>query len=316
MATALDVPRSQFEWRGQEFSRDELVELSKKRTIKAPKPGIWVVTVLTILVVIGLIVSVVGNPRVGYAQIAHWFFSGQILQGLWLTLWLTAVVTVLSLIIGAVLAAMRLSGQPVLVAIAWGYTWIFRSIPLLVLLLLWFNIAYLFPVIHIGIPWMAEFTEFKTVSIVSAIAAAIIALTMHESAPAAEIIRGGLLSIDEGQKEASFALALSPARTFFRILIPQAMRTIIPAAGSLLIGILKSTAMVSTIAVTDLLYSVQIIYNRNFEVMPLLFVACLWYLIVTSILSIGQYYLERHFARGSSRNTRVDNTLREEQASA
>jgi polar amino acid transport system permease protein len=212
-----------------------------------------------------------------------------VLRGLWLTLWLTAVVMALGFALGTLLAVLRLSANPVLRAVSRGYVWLFRSIPILVQLLLWFNIGALYPQI-LGV---------RTVDLLTPIAVAIIGLTLHEAAYAAEVVRGGILSVDRGQIEAAQALGLSRWRRWRRIILPQAMRTIVPPAGNMLIGTLKGTSIVSVIAVSDLLFSVQLVYHRTYQVIPLLMVATLWYTVVTSVLGVGQYYVERYYARGT-----------------
>lgn len=169
--------------------------------------------------------------------------------------------------------------------------WLFRSIPILVQLLLWFNIGALYPQV-LGV---------RTVDLLGPVTVAIIGLTLHEAAYAAEVVRGGILSVDRGQIEAAQALGLSRLRRWRRIVLPQAMRSIVPPAGNMLIGTLKGTSIVSVIAVQDLLYSVQLVYHRTYQVIPLLMVATVWYVVVTSVLSAGQYYVERHYARGSER---------------
>jgi polar amino acid transport system permease protein len=265
-------------------------------------PGRIVLGIVVGLLVLGAIISVATNKAFQWDVVAEYFFGPQILKGLGLTLWLTAVSTVLSFLLGTLLAVMRMSHNPVFQAISWGYVWLFRSIPLLVQLLFWFNIGYLYPRIVIGVPFGPELFRIDTADLIASSAVAIIGLTLHESAYAAEIIRGGLLSVDQGQVEAAEALGLPQRRILRRIVLPQAMRVIIPPAGSLLISTLKSTSMVSVIAVTDLLYAAQQIYNQNFLVIPLLVVVTIWYLIVTSILSAGQYFVEKRFARGTSRS--------------
>lgn len=275
------------------------VEAARRPTLRRRRPGMWLLTAIVVVAAVFTVQSVLTNPTLQWDVVRRYFFSPAVLHGLWLSIWVTVVVTVVAMVLGAVLAAMRLSGQPVLRALAWGYVWIFRSIPLLVQLLVWFNIGYLYPTLSFGIPWGPTFIEVPARDVMSAVVAALLGLTLHEAAYATEIIRGGLLSVSAGQREAAHALALSPLYTFTRIILPQAMRAILPSAGSLLVGTLKATSMLSVIAVADLLYSVQIIYNRTFEIVPLLAVACLWYLIVTSVLSAGQYLVERHYARGT-----------------
>ncbi|CAM5527821.1 Amino acid ABC transporter, permease OS=Streptomyces glaucescens OX=1907 GN=SGLAU_07710 PE=3 SV=1 [Streptomyces glaucescens] len=185
------------------------------------------------------------NDAFQWGVVADHFTSASVLRGLWLTLWLTAVVMVLGFALGALLAAARLSANPVLRAVSWGYVWLFRSIPMLVQLLLWFNVGALYPQI-LGV---------KTVDLLGPVAVAVIGLTLHEAAYAAEVVRGGILSVGGGQIEAAQALGLSRWRRWWRIVLPQAMRSIVPPAGNMLIGTLKGTSIVSVIAVQDLLYS-------------------------------------------------------------
>ncbi|OYP18453.1 amino acid ABC transporter permease [Streptomyces sp. FBKL.4005] len=259
------------------------------RIVPQRRYGQWAAAVV-VLALLGFAVnSVLRNEAFHWDVVADYVTSASILRGLWLTLWLTAVVMVLGFALGTLLAAFRLSANPVLRAVGWGYVWLFRSIPILVQLLLWFNIGALYPQV-LGV---------KTVDLLSPVAVAIIGLTLHEAAYAAEVVRGGILSVDRGQIEAAQALGLSPGRRWWRIVLPQAMRAIVPPAGNMLIGTLKGTSIVSVIAVNDLLFSGQLIYHRTYQVIPLLMVATLWYAVVTSLLGIGQHYVERHYARGT-----------------
>jgi polar amino acid transport system permease protein len=259
--------------------------------VRRRRHGQWTAAV-AVLVLLGLAVnSVVRNRAFQWDVVGDYFTSTAVLRGLWLTLWLTAVVMALGFALGTLLAAGRLSTNPVLRSVSWGYVWLFRSIPILVQLLLWFNIGALYPQI-LGV---------RTVDLLGPVTVAIIGLTLHEAAYAAEVVRGGILSVDRGQIEAAQALGLSRWRRWWRIVLPQAMRSIVPPAGNMLIGTLKGTSIVSVIAVQDLLYSVQLVYHRTYQVIPLLMVATVWYVVVTSVLSAGQYYVERHYARGSER---------------
>ncbi|MGW2564679.1 amino acid ABC transporter permease [Streptomyces sp. NPDC001537] len=261
------------------------------RIVPQRRFGQWTAAVL-VLALLGLAVnSVLRNRAFQWDVVAEYFTSDSVLRGLWLTLWLTAVVMVLGFALGTLLAAFRLSANPVLRAVSWGYVWLFRSIPILVQLLLWFNIGALYP----------ELFGVKTVNLLGPVEVAVVGLTLHEAAYAAEVVRGGILSVDRGQIEAAQALGLSRWRRRRRIVLPQAMRSIVPPAGNMLIGTLKGTSIVSVIAVNDLLFSAQLIYHRTYQVIPLLMVATLWYTVVTSVLGVGQYYVEKHYARGSER---------------
>jgi polar amino acid transport system permease protein len=261
------------------------------RIVPQRRFGQWTAAVVVLALLALTVNSVARNKAFQWDVVAAYFTSDAVLRGLWLTLWLTAAVMALGFALGTLLAAARLSTNPVLRSVSWGYVWLFRSIPILVQLLLWFNIGALYPRI-LGV---------KTVDLLGPVTVAIVGLTLHEAAYAAEVVRGGILSVDRGQIEAAQALGLSRWRRWRRIVLPQAMRSIVPPAGNMLIGTLKGTSIVSVIAVQDLLYSVQLVYHRTYQVIPLLMVATVWYTIVTSVLSLGQYYVEKHYARGSER---------------
>ncbi|GAA2508710.1 amino acid ABC transporter permease [Streptomyces longisporus] len=261
------------------------------RIVPQRRFGQWTAAVLVLALLALAVNSVLRNKAFQWDVVAEYFTSDSVLRGLWLTLWLTAVVMVLGFALGTLLAAFRLSANPVLRAVSWGYVWLFRSIPILVQLLLWFNIGALYP----------ELFGVKTVNLLGPVEVAVVGLTLHEAAYAAEVVRGGILSVDGGQIEAAQALGLSRWRRRRRIVLPQAMRSIVPPAGNMLIGTLKGTSIVSVIAVNDLLFSAQLIYHRTYQVIPLLMVATLWYTVVTSVLGVGQYYVEKHYARGSER---------------
>ncbi|MFH8222326.1 amino acid ABC transporter permease [Streptomyces sp. NPDC018057] len=261
------------------------------RIVPRRRPGQWAAAAV-VLVLLGLaLVSVVRNKAFQWDVVADYFTSDSVLRGLWLTLWLTAVVMVLGFALGTLLAVFRLSANPVLRAVSRGYVWLFRSIPILVQLLLWFNIGALYPSLF-GV---------RTVDLLGPVTVAIVGLTLHEAAYAAEVVRGGIVSVDRGQIEAAQALGLSQWRRWRRIVLPQAMRSIVPPAGNMLIGTLKGTSIVSVIAVQDLLYSAQLVYHQTYQVIPLLMVATLWYTAVTTVLSVGQHYVEQHYARGTER---------------
>ncbi|MEU2356850.1 amino acid ABC transporter permease [Streptomyces misionensis] len=259
------------------------------RIVPQRRYGQWTAAAVVLVLLALAVTSVVRNQAFQWDVVAAYFTTGSVLRGLWLTLWLTAVVMVLGFALGTLLAAFRLSANPVLRAVGWGYVWLFRSIPVLVQLLLWFNIGALYPQV-LGV---------KTVNLLSPVAVAIIGLTLHEAAYAAEVVRGGILSVGRDQIEAAQALGLSRWRRGWRIVLPQAMRSIVPPAGNMLIGTLKGTSIVSVIAVNDLLFSAQLIYHRTYQVIPLLMVATLWYAVVTTLLGIGQHYVEKHYARGT-----------------
>ncbi|MEU6659166.1 amino acid ABC transporter permease [Streptomyces sp. NPDC046821] len=261
------------------------------RIVRRPHTGQWLAAAAVLALLAFVAQSVIRNDAFQWGVVADYFTSASILRGLVLTLWLTALVMALGFSLGTLLAVMRLSANPVLRAVSWGYVWLFRSMPILVQLLFWFNIGALYPKI-LGV---------RTVDLFGPVTVAIIGLTLHEAAYAAEVVRGGILSVGRGQTEAAQALGLGRLTRLRRIVLPQAMRSILPPAGNMLIGTLKGTSIVSVIAVQDLLYSAQLVYHRTYQVIPLLLVATLWYVTVTTLLSVGQFYVERHFARGAER---------------
>jgi polar amino acid transport system permease protein len=257
-----------------------------------------IATAAAILILVYAAFLVAANPRFEWGVVARYFTTATILEGLATTLVLTAIVMVLASVLGAVVATARLSGVVLLSSLAWLFTYVFRAVPALVQLIFWFNLAYLVPRITIGMPFGPTLVDLDTNKVITTWTAAILGLGLCEAAYMAEIVRAGLLSVDRGQREAAMAIGLRKGQTFFRIVLPQSMRFIIPPLGSQTIAALKGTSLVSVIAMTDLLHSAQTIYNRTLQVVPLLLVATLWYLILVSVLSLGQAWLERRFSRG------------------
>jgi polar amino acid transport system permease protein len=268
-------------------------------------PGRWVAAVVIALLVAIIVDSVVTNPRFGWSTVGHYLFSSRILHGLLLTLLLTLVSMVIGIVLGVVIAVMRLSPNPLVSGFGGFYVWFLRGTPVLVQILFWFFISALYPKISIGVPFGGpEAFSFQANSVITPFVAAILALGLNEGAYMAEIVRAGILSVDEGQGEAAQSLGMTRLQTMRRIVLPQAMRVIVPPTGNETISMLKTSSLVSVIAYPELLYAAQLIYSVNYRQIPLLLVASIWYLVVTSILSIGQYFLERRFGRGSSRNQR------------
>ncbi len=265
------------------------------------RPWTWVGVVVVAVLLAQFVNGLVTNPGWDWPTFAAYFATETVISALWTTIQLTLLGTALGFALGVVLATMRLSANAFLQVVAWGYIWAFRSIPLIVQLLFWFNIAYLYQTLSFGVPFGPGFVTVETNHLFGALGAAVLGLALHQAAYAAEIIRGGILSVDQGQIEASAALGIPRRRQFFRIVLPQAMRSILPNAANEVISLFKGTSIVSVMAIPELFYQVQVIYGRNSRVVPLLLVATVWYIILTTVLSIGQYYLERHFARGSQR---------------
>lgn len=256
------------------------------------------------LLVLAIVVqSVAFNPRWEWPVFARWFFDPAILAGLAQTLLLTLLGTLFSLVLGSLLALSRLSSSWLLNSLAWGYIWLFRSLPLIVVLIVLYNFSYLYDRLSIGIPFTSiSLGNFATINVLNQFATAVVGLTLAQSAYTAEIVRGGFLGVDHGQYEAAAALGLPAWRRTLRIILPQALRTILPAGFNEIISLAKGTAMVYVLAMPELFYTIQMIYNRTQEVIPLLMVAAVWYLAITSVLSLLQHMVERWLARGERRS--------------
>jgi len=265
------------------------------RPIPMGKVVLWAVT---LLITANFAVVVGTNDNFGWDVVAEYIVSDTILQGLWVTIWLAVVGMIIGVILGLPIAIARMSDDPLARSLSGVFVWFFRGTPLLVQLILWYNLSFLFPQITLSIPFGPTLAAWNSNDLITPITAAIIGLALNEAAYMAEIIRGGLLSVDRGQMETAEAFGMRPMRALWRIVIPQAMRSIVPPTGNQFISMIKATSLVSVIAMADLLYSAQSIYNRNFEVIPLLMVAVLWYLLITSILSVIQSRIERYYARG------------------
>jgi polar amino acid transport system permease protein len=265
--------------------------------------GRWIAAGVIFVFIVALARSVATNPRFQWGVVGHYLFTGPILRGLVVTLELTALAMAIGIVLGIVLALMRLSQSALLSGVSWVYIWLLRGTPVLVQLLFWNFIAALYPSIDLGIPFGPSFVHLDANSLITPFVAATLALGLNEGAYMSEIIRAGIISVDEGQTDAAQALGMTRLKTMRRIVLPQAMRVIIPPTGNETISMLKTTSLVAFIALTDLLFSAQLIYARTYQTIPLLIVASIWYLAVTSVLSVGQYYIERYFGRGTSRET-------------
>jgi polar amino acid transport system permease protein len=254
--------------------------------------GQWVSAVVVLALVAALVYSVATNDNIQWSVVRQYVFDSSVMRGLWVTVWLTIAAMVLGIVLGILLAVMRLSNNRVLGTVSWFYIWLFRGTPVLVQLLIWFNLALFFPTIGFG-PLSME-----TNALIKPLVAALLALALNEAAYMAEVVRGGILSVDHGQYEAAAALGMSRGRTMRRIVLPQAMRVIIPPTGNETITMLKTTSLVLVVGAGDLLSRTAAIGARDFTTIEMLFVASFWYVVLTSVSSYGQYHLERRFARG------------------
>ncbi|AUC11353.1 ABC transporter permease [Rhizobium sp. Y9] len=245
---------------------------------------------IAILVLALMVLAIGRNQSVQWSEIPRYMIDPVILGGVVLTLELTAGAMVAGIVIGCLVAIMATSQNIVLKAIAVAFVWWFRGVPLIVQIFFWFNIALFVPEIGFG-SWSVSVNDIVTPAL-----AGFLALGLHEAANMSEIIRSGLNAVDRGQREAASSLGLRPLQTLRTVVLPQAVRLIMPPTGNQAIGMLKASAIVSVIGMQDLLTQAQAIYARNFLVIELLCVASLWYLGITTIASIGQHYLERKLA--------------------
>ncbi|MGW4236263.1 amino acid ABC transporter permease [Streptomyces sp. NPDC004749] len=274
---------------------------SAPKIVPVRHPWRWVSVSVALVLVAQLVHALATNPGLEWGTFRQYLFDPSVLHGVWLTLQLTFYAVLAGFAGGIVLAFMRLSTNPLLRVTAYAYVWVVRSVPLLVQVLFWFNISYLYSRLSVGVPFGPEFFSFSTTNLVSSLSAAVIALSVNEAAFASEIVRAGVLSVGHGQLEAAAALGIPRRRQLVRIVLPQAMRTIAPNATNQLIALFKNTSIVSVMAIMELFYTVQVIYGRTSRVVPMLLVATAWYVLLTTLLSIFQYYVERRFAKGSAR---------------
>lgn len=278
-------------------------QYSDCKVVPARYPLRMLGTVFSVLVIGAILYSVFTNEKWGWSVFATWFLSEPVLAGLGRTILLTILATIAGSLLGTCLALARVSKSPLLSGLSWSYIWLLRSVPLIVLLLILNNLGYLYESVRLTNPLNGEIlVNYPMVSLLTPFLAAFIGLTLNQSAFFAEIVRGGILSVDNGQHEAAASLGLSKKRQVLRIVLPQAMRTILPTGFNEIIGLAKGTSMVYVLALPELFYTVQVIYRRNLEVIPLLMVATVWYLVIMTVLSIAQYYIESIYAKGAVRN--------------
>ncbi|MGW6129855.1 amino acid ABC transporter permease [Cellulomonas sp. NPDC055163] len=271
------------------------------RVVPARHPARWVATAGVAVLLAMVVSSLVTNEHWEWDVVAQYLTWPSVLGGLWGTVRLTAAAAVVGFGLGTVLALMRLSRSPLLQSVAWAYIWVFRSVPLILQLLLWYNLAYLYPTLSFGIPFGPAFAEVGTLDVVDKFGAAVLGLGLSQAAYSAEIVRAGILGVDQGQHEAAASLGIPRARQQWRIVLPQAMRTVVPTSINEIIGLVKGTSVVYVLAYGELFYTVGVIYGRNQRVVPLLLVAAIWYLVLTTVLTVAQFYLERYYARGALR---------------
>ena len=282
------------------------VEDGELTMVPTRHPGRTVASIILIILTAMLVQNLFANKNFQWDVVRKYFFSSSVLQGLGATIELTVLSMVIGIVLGIGLAVMRQSANPIVSRLALLYIWFFRGTPLLVQLIFWFNLSALYPKLSLSVPFGPQIVSGSANALITPFIAALLGLALNEAAYMAEIVRGGLLGVPRGQAEAASAIGMHPGLAMRRIILPQAMRIIVPPTGNQIIGMLKTTSLVSVIATQELLYSVQLIYARTFETIPLLIVACLWYLIVTTVLSIGQHFVEKRLGRSVGEPTRLN----------
>ncbi|CAB3805726.1 ABC transporter permease [Paraburkholderia caffeinilytica] len=249
-----------------------------------------------IIALIGYVVLAFAHGQIEWRYVARFLTARSILTGLANTIVMTVLAMALGVVLGVITAIMRLSPNPVLQAVAQGYVWLFRGTPVILQLLLWFNLALVFP--SMGIPGLFE---FRTVDVMTPFLAALLGLGINQGAYTSEVVRAGLLSVDTGQYEAAKSIGMPRLQALRRVILPQAMRVIVPPIGNELVGMVKLTSLASVIQYAEMLHNAENIYYANSRVIELLMVAAVWYLVVVTVLSFVQSRVERHYARGAGR---------------
>jgi polar amino acid transport system permease protein len=272
------------------------------KAVPVRHPGRWLAAAIVLVCTVAVINSMATNKRFEWGVVGHFLFDHRILSGVLVTIELTVAAQAIGIVLGILLAVMRLSPNPLIGGASWLYVWFFRGTPVVVQLTFWYvGIQALYPTINLGVPFGPQFVHINSVSAITSFLAIVLALGLNEAAYMSEIVRAGIISVDEGQNEAALSLGMTRLQTMRRIVLPQAMRVILPPTGNETISMLKTTSLAAFVSGTELFASTVNIYNANYKVLPLLIVASIWYLVITSVLYVGQYYLERYYARGSSR---------------
>ncbi|WP_340560339.1 amino acid ABC transporter permease [Streptomyces sp. GSL17-111] len=272
--------------------------------IRTPHWGRWLAAAVSLVALASLVGSLARNDNLRWDVVGAYLFTDLVFEGLLTTLWLTVGAMALGLVLGVLLAVMRLSRNPVLFGLSALFVWLFRGTPLLVQIIFWGYAGALYQQLIVGIPFTdVVLFQADTNTLLTPVVAALLALALHEAAYASEIVRAGIQSVDAGQTEAAHSLGMRPALTMRRVVLPQAMRVIIPPMGNETINMLKMTALVSVISAHDLMSNIQAVYAQNYQVIPMLVVASLWYLALVSLLSVPQSWLERRYGRGVVRSS-------------
>ena len=284
------------------------------KAVPVRRPGRWIAAAIVLVIAASLIRSAIVDtgPNKGFqwVWVGHFLFDSRVLHGVVVTIRLTALAMAIGIVLGVVLAVMRLSPNWLVSGASWFYIWFFRGTPLLVQILFWNNIGALYKTIVLGVPFGGPgLIHANANTLIPTSVAVVLALGLNEGAYMAEIVRAGIISVSEGQSEAAQSLGFTRLQVMRLIVLPQAIRVILPPTGNEVISMLKNTSLASVVAYGELLYGVQLIYSANYKTIPLLIVASIWYLVMTSVLYVGQYFVERRFGRGFSRAEQA--TMRE-----
>lgn len=279
----------------------DLAGLADRPVLPLRHPLRWLATAVLLVLLLNFAQTLFTNPSWEWQKVPQWLFHPAILRGLQLTIIATVIAAIVSFLGGIVLALARLSRNAVLSGLSWFYIWLFRSVPLILVLIFLYNLGSLYPAIGIGIPFGPQL-QVPTVTVLTDLTLGIIALSLSEIAYAAEVVRSGLLAVDQGQHEAAKALGIPRRRQFTRIVLPQALRSIVPAYVNQIVGLLKASSLLFYVSVLDLFGVIQNLAGTYpTDIIPLLVVATFWYLVLTSLIGVVQFYVERHYAKGAFR---------------
>ncbi|GAA1781363.1 MULTISPECIES: amino acid ABC transporter permease [Leucobacter] len=272
------------------------------RAARAKHPWRTVVAVVLLLAVVAVIIDAAGREAYDWNAFRTYLFDPRIVQSAGITLQLTAYSMIVAIALGVLLAVMRQSPNRVFVAVAWAFIWIFRGTPVYVQLVFWGLFTTIYKTVTVGLPTQQPWFSFGTADLLDVFWIAVLGLALNEAAYMAEIVRAGLLAVDPGQTEAATALGMSWGQNMRKVVLPQAMRVIIPPTGNEIIGMLKTTSLVTAVPYSfDLYTRSRDISSETLNPIPLLLVASVWYIAFTSIMMVGQYFLERRFSRGHVR---------------
>lgn len=264
----------------------------------------WVIGALAVAAFLWLVLTMATNPNIHWEKVAEYLFFPKIIDGIWVTLLISVLATVLGLVLGIVLAIMKLSANPVLNWLSTLYIWFFRGTPVLVQLIFWYNLAFLFPALVLRIPFTNIGYLWDTNEVMTGFNAALLGLGLNLAAYFAETVRAGIQAVDTGQSEAAYALGMTPGKRMRKIVLPQALRIIIPPTGNEFISMLKTTSLVYVVAGNDLMTNASQIYKQNNLIMELLIVASLWYMLMTAVATYFQSKLEKRFGADAVRLVR------------